>query len=180
MKPDMSEDIGAQIQALIKDVPDFPKPGIVFKDITPVLEHGPTFQAMVQYFADRYRDQKIDAFVGIESRGFLLAAPVAAQLGAGMVLVRKPGKLPRETISQSYALEYGEDRIEMHTDSLKNSSRVVVFDDLLATGGTMAACCSLVNKTGATLVETSVIIELSFLSGRDKLDGAPCHALVSY
>ena len=176
----MAEQIQDRVKSLIKDVPDFPKKGIIFKDITPVLEDGPTFKAMIQAFVDRYKDQKIDAFLGIESRGFLLAAPVAMALERPLVLLRKPNKLPRETLSQSYQLEYGEDRLEMHKDSLETGQRVVIFDDLLATGGTLSAACSLVEQAGATVVETALIIELGFLDGRSKLGERPCFSMLRY
>src|SRR5215467_6789639 len=134
-EPTMAE----RVKALIRDVPDFPKPGIVFKDLTPVFAHGPTMAAMIRAFADRYRSMRIDAFVGIESRGFIVASPLAVALPKGLVIVRKPGKLPWKKRTMRYELEYGTDTLEMHEDAVAHGTRVVVIDDLLATGGTMAA-----------------------------------------
>jgi len=174
------EVVSQQIRALIRDVPNFPKQGIVFKDLTPVFLHGPTQRAMCNAFADRYRNRSVDAFVAIESRGFIVGAPMAVELGAGMVLLRKPGKLPRETYRQEYSLEYGTDVLEMHQDALKPGARVVVVDDLLATGGTAKAACDLLQKAGAEIIEAAFIVELSFLGGRGLLGQVPIFSMVSY
>jgi adenine phosphoribosyltransferase len=168
------------VRDLVRDVPDFPKPGIIFKDLTPVFEHADTLRTMVGAFADRYADRGIDAVVGIESRGFLLAVPLALALGCGTVLVRKPGKLPRKTRARRYALEYGEDELHVHEDALRAGQRVVIVDDLLATGGTMRAACDLVEHAGAAVDEAACIIELEFLKGRDRVAPADCWSLVRY
>ena len=153
----------------IRDVPDFPKKGILFKDITTLLKDPTAFRAAVDRLADRFADQKVDLVVGIESRGFIFGGAVAYKLGAGFVPVRKPGKLPAETLKEEYALEYGTDAVEIHTDAIRPGQRVLVVDDLLATGGTMAATCRLMEKLEATIVAVAFLIELTFLAGRDKL-----------
>jgi adenine phosphoribosyltransferase len=175
----MSHDIES-IRRAIRDVPDFPKPGIVFKDITPLLASGPLFAKTIDLLAERYRGQKIDTVLGIESRGFIVGAPLAYKLGAGLSVVRKPGKLPYETRKASYELEYGMDSLEIHVDALAPNSRVIVCDDLIATGGTAAATAELVSKLGATVVECAFIIELSFLKGRDKLKKFGVYSLLQY
>lgn len=167
-------------QSTIVDVPDFPKAGIVFKDITPMLSDAKAFAEVVQTFAARYRDQGVTHFAGIESRGFIFAAPLAAALGAGLVLIRKPGKLPRDVFTQDYDLEYGSDTIEVHKDSVGAGDKVVVLDDLIATGGTAAAAVDLLRKTGATVHELAAVIELTFLEGRKKIHDTPVHALIQY
>ncbi|MEQ8272988.1 MAG: adenine phosphoribosyltransferase [Deltaproteobacteria bacterium] len=172
--------LSEQIRDLIKDVPDFPKPGIVFKDLTPVFAHGPSTAALAGMFAERYAARNVDAIVAIESRGFLLGAPIAAKMEKPLVLVRKPGKLPRKVRSQSYQLEYGEDTLEMHEDALQAGQRVVVIDDLLATGGTAAATCNLVRQTQAEIAEVAFLVELGFLEGRQRLAAHDCFALVTY
>jgi adenine phosphoribosyltransferase len=174
------EEISVRIRDLIRDVPDFPKPGIMFKDLTPVFRHGPTFRAMIHAFADRYRDRGVDAIVGIESRGFVIAAPLAHELEKGLVIVRKPGKLPWRKRSRSYDLEYGSDTLEMHEDAVAHGTRVVVVDDLLATGGTMAATCELLREAGAEVIEAAFVVELSFLRGRERLRETTPFALVTY
>jgi adenine phosphoribosyltransferase len=161
-----------QLRSLIRDVPDFPRPGIVFKDLTPVFAHGPAQQSLCASLAARYRDRPVDAFVGIESRGFVVAAPLAVELGKGLVLARKPGKLPGATRSVSYALEYGHDRLEMQHDALAPGMRVVVVDDVLATGGTAGAAIALAREAGAEVLEAAFVIELAFLEGRRRLDAA--------
>jgi adenine phosphoribosyltransferase len=171
--------LSEQIRGRIRDVPDFPKKGIVFKDLTPVFEHGPTMQAMQAAFADRYRNMRVDAFVGIEARGFIVAAPTAAAMSKGMIILRKPGKLPWEKVSLSYQLEYGTDSLEMHRDSVRPGMRLVVMDDLLATGGTMRAAIDLLKEQGAEVLEAAFIVELGFLGGKDKL-GVPSAAMVTY
>ncbi|MEM1022808.1 MAG: adenine phosphoribosyltransferase [Myxococcota bacterium] len=167
------------LRSKIADVPDFPKPGILFKDITPVLAHGPTLARVVDAFAERYARLKVDAVAGIESRGFLFAIPLALRLGIGAVLVRKPGKLPRNTHERSYELEYGTDRLQVHQEDLQAGQRVVVIDDLLATGGTMSAATELVRHAGADPIEAAFMVELSFLKGRTKLS-VPSFSLVEY
>lgn len=164
----MVDDV-VNIRGAIRDIPDFPKPGIVFKDITPLLSNGTLFGKTVDLIASRYRGQSIDTVLGIESRGFIIGAALAYKLGAGFSVVRKPGKLPFETHSASYDLEYGKDTLEIHVDAVAPNSRVVIADDLIATGGTAAATAELVSKLGATVVECAFVIELSFLKGREKL-----------
>lgn len=173
-------DLSDQVRNLITDVPDFPKPGIVFKDLTPVFGDGATGAAIATMFAERYAGQGIDAIVAIESRGFLLGAPMAARMEKPLVLVRKPGKLPRETLSQSYQLEYGEDTLQIHADALEKGQRVVIVDDLLATGGTAEATCNLVRQTGAEIAEVAFLVELGFLQGRARLSAYDCFSVVTY
>lgn len=170
------------VKKLIRDVPDFPKEGIIFKDITPVLGEADAFARVIEVLADRYAGQGITQVVGIESRGFIFGTPLALKLGAGFVPVRKPGKLPCATFSASYALEYGVDAVHVHQDALGEKDKVVIIDDLLATGGTLAATVEVVQKTGAVVAEAAVVIELGFLEGRKKLEGAgtPVHALLTY
>jgi adenine phosphoribosyltransferase len=168
------------VRARIRDVPDFPKKGIVFKDITPVLADPPLFRAVVDAFAARWRGERIAKIVGIESRGFLFAAPLAYALGAGLTIVRKPGKLPWEVIREAYALEYGEATLELHIDAVGPGERVLVVDDVLATGGTAEAVGRLVARQGAELVAYSFLVELSFLSGAKRLGPGKVHALVRY
>ena len=170
----------AHAEALIRDVPDFPKPGIVFKDIAPMLQDGKALRAVNRGLSERIAAMRPDVVVGIESRGFLFATPVADALGIGMVLVRKPGKLPYATVRQEYALEYGTDVIEMHVDAVAPGQRVVIIDDVLATGGTAAAAGALVSKQGAQVVGYAFAVELAFLDGRQRLEGTPVEALFSY
>lgn len=169
----------AYLKGIIRDVPDFPKPGIVFKDITPVLTNGEAFKRVIDAFVERYSVEDIDAVVGVESRGFIFGAPLAYRLGAGCVLVRKKGKLPYKTVEASYDLEYGSATIEMHVDSIKPGDSVIVIDDLLATGGTAAATCELLKKQGANIIECAFVVELAFLNGREKLRHNVC-SLVTY
>jgi adenine phosphoribosyltransferase len=175
----MSEDI-ASIQRAIRDIPNFPKPGIVFKDITPLLADGRLFAKTIDLLAARYSGQKVDTVLGIESRGFIIGAALAYKLGAGFSVVRKPGKLPYETHAESYALEYGTDSLEIHVDGLSPNSRVVIADDLIATGGTAAATAALVSKLGGTVVECAFVIELTFLRGREKLKPHRVYSLLQY
>jgi adenine phosphoribosyltransferase len=175
----MSDDI-ASIRAAIRDIPDFPKPGIVFKDITPLLGKGALFRKTIDIFAERYRDQKIDTVLGIESRGFIVGSALACMLGAGFSVVRKPGKLPYQTHSASYDLEYGTDKLEIHVDGVAPNSRVLIADDLIATGGTAAATAELVAKLGGRVVECAFVIELSFLRGREKLQPHEVFSIVQY
>ncbi len=168
------------VRARIRDVPDFPKKGIVFKDITPVLGDRTLFRQVIDAFVARWKDQRIDKVVGIESRGFIFAAPLAYALGAGLTIVRKPGKLPWEVISEAYALEYGEATLELHVDAVGAGERVLVVDDVLATGGTADAVGRLVARQGAELVSYSFLAELSFLGGAKRLGPGKVHALIRY
>jgi adenine phosphoribosyltransferase len=164
----------------IRDVPDFPKKGIVFKDITPLLADAKAFAAAVDRLAEPFVGKGVQVVAGIESRGFLLATPIAYRLGAGVVPIRKKGKLPRAVKSASYALEYGTDSIEAHADAFPRGTKVLLVDDVLATGGTASAAVELIEAIGGSLVGTAFLIELGFLSGRKKLPGRGVHALVSY
>ncbi|MPZ60166.1 MAG: adenine phosphoribosyltransferase [Propionibacteriales bacterium] len=170
-------------QELIRDIPDFPKPGIVFKDITPLLANHSAFHAVVEALASRGRDAEgrpaVDKVVGIEARGFILAAPVALALDAGFVPVRKLGKLPSSTHQVSYALEYGEETLEVHQDALAEGDRVLIVDDVLATGGTVAATADLVRNCGASVAHVAVLLELSFLNGRTQAGGLDLTALIT-
>jgi adenine phosphoribosyltransferase len=168
------------IRKAIRDIPDFPRPGIVFKDITPLLGDGPLFAKTIDVLAERYRDKKIDMVLGIESRGFIVGAALAYKLGAGFCVVRKPGKLPYDTHSASYELEYGTDSLEIHIDAIAQNARVLIVDDLIATGGTAAATAQLVSKLGGEVVECAFVIELCFLKGRDKLQPYGVFSLVQY
>jgi len=161
----------------IRNIPDFPIPGIQFKDITTLLRHGDALHQAIDVFVERYRDQHIDAVVAIESRGFIFGAPLAYALGIGLVPV---GKLPADTYQVEYALEYGTATLEIHKDAFQPGARVVVIDDLLATGGTIAAACELATKAGATVVEAAFLIELEFLAGRQKLQGYDIFAQITY
>lgn len=165
---------------LIRNVPDFPIPGIQFKDITTLLRDGSAFQQVVDALAMRYEGRPIDAIVGIESRGFIFSAPVAYRLGVGLVPIRKHGKLPAATHHVEYALEYGSSKLEIHRDAFDAGARVVVIDDLLATGGTVAAACELVEMAGGVVEEAAFLIELSFLNGREKLSKYPVFSLIQY
>ena len=168
------------LKALIRDIPDFPKKGIVFKDITTLLADGPGFAHAIDLLAGRYLGRGIDRVVAMEARGFILGAPLAVRLGAGFVPVRKKGKLPHETIEETYALEYGQDTLQMHRDALIKGHRVLVVDDVLATGGTAAAVARLVQTLNAEIVECAFLMELGFLNGRAKLEPIPTHALIRY
>lgn len=167
------EDVKEKIRA----VPDFPKKGIIFRDITTGLKDSETLQVMVDYLCDQYKDCKIDYIAGIESRGFIFGMPMAYKLDCGFIPVRKPNKLPAETIKESYDLEYGSDSIEIHADAIEKGANVLVVDDLLATGGTAQAACKLVKKAGGNLVGAAFLIELEALNGRDKL--TDCGKVVS-
>lgn len=167
------EDVKEKIRA----VPDFPKKGIIFRDITTGLKDAETLQVMVDYLCDQYKDCKIDYIAGIESRGFIFGMPMAYKLDCGFIPVRKPNKLPAETIKESYDLEYGSDSIEIHADAIEKGANVLVVDDLLATGGTAQAACKLVKKASGNLVGAAFLIELEALNGRDKL--TDCGKVVS-
>jgi adenine phosphoribosyltransferase len=164
----------------IRDIPDFPKPGITFKDITPMLGHPEAFRAVVDRLAEAFAGRSIHAVAAAEARGFIFGAPLALALGAGFVPIRKPGKLPYATIALEYQLEYGSDRLEVHTDALGPDRRVLLLDDVLATGGTMRACCDLVRQTGAEVVACAFVIELSFLQGRARLAPYEVFSLITY
>lgn len=165
---------------LIRAIPDYPTPGVTFRDITPLLGDGPAFGRAVTDISDRFRDVGIDRVVGVEARGFILGAPVALQLGAGFVPVRKAGKLPWAVVREEYELEYGTDKLEIHRDAIHPDERILVVDDVLATGGTAAATCRLVSALGGNVVALAVLIELSFLNGRDKLNGVHVESLYTY
>ena len=173
-------DLQARLMATIRDIPDFPKPGIIFKDITPILSDSALLQATVDHFADAFADANIDAVVGMESRGFIFGAPLALALGAAFVPARKPGKLPYDSIGVEYELEYGTARLEMHTDAVAAGARVLVIDDLLATGGTAAATNSLIRELGGEIVANCFVIELGFLPGREALGDVSVQSIVIY
>jgi len=169
-----------EIERAIRNVPDFPKPGIQFKDITPVLADARLFAGSIELLTEKFKPGTVDAVVGIDARGFIFAAAAATRLHAGFVPVRKRGKLPYKTIEQDYALEYGHATVAMHVDALKPGARVVLIDDLLATGGTSAAAVGLMQKLGAQILEITFLIELKFLNGREKLKGLPVRSVVVY
>lgn len=169
-----------ELRDYIRDVPDYPKPGIVFKDITPLFLDPRALNHTIDLIAGYARDREVDCVVAAEARGFVLGGAVAARLGAGFIPARKKGKLPHETTSVEYALEYGLDTIEIHRDALADGTRVLVHDDLIATGGTAAACCELVEKAGGEIVGCAFVIELSFLAGREKLARHDVHSLIAY
>jgi adenine phosphoribosyltransferase len=166
--------------AHIRDIPDFPKPGILFKDITPLLLDAEALSEAVTQLADWARPLDVDYVVAAEARGFILGAAIAREIGTGFVPARKPGKLPHETISAEYILEYGVDALEMHADALADGARVLLHDDLLATGGTARALAELIEGTGAQIAGCAFLVELTFLGGRERLKGYDVHALLSY
>jgi adenine phosphoribosyltransferase len=170
----------SDLEQAIRNVPDFPQPGIQFKDITPLLADARLFAGSIRLLTEGYRPGMVDAVVGIDARGFIFAAGAAITLKAGFVPVRKKGKLPFQTLEQEYALEYGLATVAMHVDALKPGSRVLLIDDLLATGGTAAAASALVERLGATILQISFLIELSFLGGRNRLKRYPVRSLVVY
>jgi adenine phosphoribosyltransferase len=170
----------AEIATAIRNIPDFPKPGIQFKDITPVLADPRLFAGSIDLLTENFAPGSVDAVVGIDARGFIFAAAAATKLKAGFVPVRKKGKLPFQTIEQDYALEYGHATVAMHIDALKPGARVLLIDDLLATGGTSAAAVALMQKLNAKILETSFLIELKFLNGREKLKDQPVRSIVVY
>jgi adenine phosphoribosyltransferase len=173
-------DTQAQLRRLIRDIPNFPKPGILFRDITPLLADPPGLALAVELLANPFRGKNIDLVVGAESRGFIFGTAVACCLSAGFVIVRKPGKLPHSKISMTYDLEYGKDTLEMHADAIVKGQRVLVVDDLLATGGTMKACCDMVKQLGGELAGIAVLIELSGLQGRKKVTPTNVHSVLKY
>jgi adenine phosphoribosyltransferase len=168
------------LKTIVRDIPDFPQPGIIFKDITPLLQNPEAFKSIVDSLTERYRGKPLDVIAGIESRGFLFASVLAYTLQKPLVIIRKKGKLPHVTVSYTYQLEYGEDTIEVHEDSVPKGSKVLLVDDLLATGGTAEAATKLVEKMGGEVFEIAFLIELAFLKGRDKLKGYAVHSLIEY
>ncbi len=168
------------LKRLIVEVPDFPKPGISFKDITPILQDPEAYRWVIDRFADEFRAAGVDLVLGVESRGFLFASPLALRLGKGFIPIRKPGKLPRERISASYALEYGVDALEVHRDAIKKGQKVVLIDDVLATGGTIGACVHLIEKMGGEVLGVGFLLELTFLMGREKLRDHKVFSVVQY
>ncbi len=173
-------DTAAALRATIRDIPDFPKPGILFKDITPVLADPKLLRSTIDWFAERYAGEHIDAVVGMESRGFIFGAPLAMSLSAAFVPARKPGKLPYDSVGVEYDLEYGSARLEMHTDAFPPGAKVLVVDDLLATGGTARATIELIEKLGGTVAGCCFVVELGFLPGREVLGDVPVHSIVTY
>lgn len=168
------------LAATIRSVPDFPSPGILFRDITTMLKDPQAFGHVIDMLATRYDGQRVDKIAGIESRGFIFGAALACRLAKGFIPIRKPGKLPAETLSAEYSLEYGTDCIQMHVDALARGERVVVVDDLLATGGTMQAACDLVDRAGGVVAECAFVIELADLHGRDRLDGRTLYSIITF
>jgi adenine phosphoribosyltransferase len=164
----------------IRDIPDFPKPGILFKDITPLLSHPAAFRHTIDRLAAAFAGRGIESVAAAEARGFLFGAPLALRLGVGFVPIRKPGKLPYATVSLEYQLEYGTDRLEVHSDALEPGRRVLLLDDVLATGGTMRACCELVSSIGAEIIACAFVVELGFLAGREKLAPHEVFSLIQY
>jgi len=167
-------------RSLIRDVPNFPKKGILFKDITPLLKDPGAFQGIIRDLVARYKDLKIQSVVAMESRGFILGGALATQLGAAFVPVRKPGKLPWKTFQETYDLEYGKDTLEIHEDAIQRGERVLVLDDVLATGGTAAATIRLIQRAGGEVVEACFLIHLSFLNGQEKLKSTPFYSIIRY
>ena len=170
------------VKQIIRDVPDFPKKGIIFKDITPLLGDPVAFQKTINSLKDRYADKPVDAVGGVEARGFIFASALAYALGAGVVMVRKPGKLPYKTFQETYSLEYGSDTVEIHQDALRSGQNIIVIDDVLATGGTLSATLNLIRKNFKTVnvLEVVFLIELDFLKGREKLKDAPVYSMIHY
>jgi len=169
-----------ELKSKIRDVPDFPKEGIVFKDITPLLGNATSFKQAIDLIARRYQGAGIDKVVGIEARGFILASALAYKMGAGLVPIRKPGKLPFKTYRETYELEYGTDAMEIHVDAIEAGQRVLMVDDLLATGGTMEAAAKLIKKIGADIYELAFMVELSFLNGRQRLKEFDVFSLINF
>ncbi len=169
-----------ELKNIIRDVPDFPKKGIIFKDITTLLNNQEAFKSSIDLLADECKKYSVESIIGIESRGFIFGTPLALELNTGFVPIRKPGKLPADVISETYELEYGSDSIEIHKDAISPGQKVVIIDDLLATGGTASAACKLVEKIGGEIVLVAFLIELSFLNGRDKLADRNVFSLLSF
>jgi len=169
-----------ELKNSIRDIPDFPKKGIIFKDITTLLKDGKKFQAAIDCIVERYKDKKINKVVSVEARGFIFGSAIAYKLGAGVIPVRKKGKLPHETRKIEYELEYGKDTLEIHKDAISPDDNVLIIDDLLATGGTMKAVCDLVQGMGGKVVEVAFLIELTFLKGRERLKGHRVFSLIEF
>lgn len=169
-----------KLDRYIRDIPDFPKKGIIFKDITPLLKNKDKFRQTIDIFGSRYQNKRIDLIACVEARGFILGAALSYRLGCGLIPIRKKGKLPHKTISAFYELEYGKDALEIHQDAIQKNDRVLIIDDVLATGGTMSAVAKLVRGLGGEIVELAFLIELTFLNGRDKLKNYPIYSLIKY
>ncbi len=169
-----------ELKDLIKDVPDFPEPGIIFKDITPLLKSPKGLALAVDTIASQYAERSVEVVVGVESRGFIFGTAIACRMGMGFIPIRKPKKLPCETVSATYELEYGTDTVEMHRDAVESGTRVLLVDDLLATGGTIEACCRLIEEVGGEIAACAFVIELDFLKGRDRLGSREIFSLVHY
>ncbi len=176
----MPETSALDLATFVRDIPDFPKPGILFKDITPLLLNHEAFSTAIDRLAEEFKDQQVEVIAAAEARGFLFAAPLALKMGVGMVPIRKPGKLPFEKHSHSYDLEYGSDTLEMHIDGIEEGENVLVVDDLLATGGTVGACCEMITACKANIVACAFLIELKFLNGSSKLGGHKTFSLIQY
>ncbi|MFA7659259.1 MAG: adenine phosphoribosyltransferase [Candidatus Gastranaerophilaceae bacterium] len=177
----MPQQLAQEVKDKIRSIKDFPKPGIIFRDITTALKDSETLRKMVDFLCDNFKNEKIDYIIGLESRGFIFGMPVAYNLDAGFIPVRKPNKLPAKTFKESYMLEYGTDSLEVHEDAVKKGDRVLIVDDLLATGGTAAAACNLITQTGADIVGCAFVIELKDLKGREKLPkGVKVLSMVEY
>jgi adenine phosphoribosyltransferase len=170
----------SRVRAAIRDIPDFPKPGILFKDITPILNDPALFSEVISDLAERYLPMGIDRIAAMESRGFIFGAPLAEHLGAGFVPLRKFGKLPHTTVAETFNLEYGTETLEVHIDAIKPGERVLIIDDLLATGGTAEAATRLVRRIGGEVVEMAFVVELKFLKGRERLSGIPVYSMVVF
>ena len=168
------------LNEFIRDVPDFPKKGIIFKDITTLLKDGPAFAEVINLFKERYKDKSVDKVAGIESRGFIFGGALANLLNCGFIPVRKPGKLPYNKISEDYSLEYGTNSLEIHTDAVQKGENILIIDDLLATGGTAEAVVKLIKRLNGNIVGVEFLIELDFLNGRKKLEGYPVNSLIRY
>ncbi|MFQ5846439.1 MAG: adenine phosphoribosyltransferase [Candidatus Methylomirabilales bacterium] len=176
----MVEETINSLRGKIRDIPDFPKPGVVFKDITPLLADAQAFRTALDLLGDRYRDQGVQVVVSVEARGFIIGSALAYKLGAGHAVIRKAGKLPFKTHRAVYHLEYGTDTLEIHADALQPGARVLIADDVLATGGTVAAAIDLVNTLGGQILGLAFLVELTFLKGREKLDHYPLFSLIKY
>lgn len=176
----MAEQKSTALKHFIRDIPDFPKKGIIFKDITPLLQNPDGLRGAVEGIAEQYKDKHIDLIAAAEARGFIIGAAVAHKLGVGFIPIRKPGKLPYKTASITYELEYGTDSLEIHKDAVKPGQNVLMVDDLLATGGTMAACCRLIESMKGNVVSCAFVIELTFLNGRNALNGIDTFSLIQY
>ena len=169
------------LKSVIRDIPDFPKEGIIFKDITPLLSNSVAFKQVIDTLRDRYKNNRVDQVVGVEARGFIFASALAYALGCGVVMVRKPGKLPYKIFHKKYSLEYGEDSVEIHQDAFEKGQNVIIIDDVLATGGTLAACIELINKNfEVDLLEVGFLIELDFLKGRENLGKVPIYSMMHF